>query len=58
MKQFFICFFYCLLLDYSQKPPASKKITCANAGFEITGTITGYDDGTSVSFLNEQTGNS
>ena len=38
------------------QPSGSEKIASQDGGFEISGNITGYNDGTSVSFLNEQTG--
>ena len=40
---------------FSQTSASEKNVT-DNSGFEISGNITGYDDGTAVSFLNEQTG--
>ena len=35
---------------------SSEKNVVNNPGFEISGNVTGYEDGTSVSFLNDQTG--
>jgi len=40
---------------FSQKS-TSLKNEVKKSGFEISGKVTGYEDGTSVSFLNEQTG--
>jgi peroxiredoxin len=52
MKNIFILLFALPFLGFSQT--ANKKI--AADGFEISGHITGYEDGTSVSFLNQETG--
>ncbi|HZI69130.1 MAG: redoxin domain-containing protein [Ginsengibacter sp.] len=44
--KFFLIFFLCLpVLSFSQ----------SQQGFKISGTVTGYPDGTAVSFLNQQT---
>ena len=63
MKQIFILLFLLPLFAASQvkhtatkakvQPP--KQAEPAFDGFVITGTITGFPDGTPVSFLNEQT---
>ena len=50
MKQFF---FFLVLIPFFATAQTSK--TDKNS-FEISGTVTGYEDGTSVSFLNDQTG--
>ncbi|MDQ2718622.1 MAG: AhpC/TSA family protein [Bacteroidota bacterium] len=55
MKRFFYIFLVFPIFGFAQTS-ASEKIGTNNSGFEISGNITGYDDGTSVSFLNEQTG--
>ena len=52
--------FYLLLLlpffGYAQNATSSKNSSALNDGYGITGNVTGYDDGTSVSYLNQQTG--
>ncbi len=50
MKQFFL---FLVLIPFFATAQTSK--TDKNS-FEISGTVTGYEDGTSVSFLNDQTG--
>ena len=50
MKQFFL---FLVLIPFFASAQTSK--TDKNS-FEISGTVTGYEDGTSVSFLNDQTG--
>ncbi len=50
MKQFFL---FLVLIPFFSTAQSSK--TDKNS-FEISGTVTGYEDGTSVSFLNDQTG--
>jgi peroxiredoxin len=49
MKIFFLFLFALPFMASSQK-------TATNLGFEISGNVSGYEDGTSVSFLNDQTG--
>lgn len=51
MKQLFLLLFAFPFLAFSQ-----NKNKPSDKGFEISGNITGYSDGTSVSFVNEQTG--
>ena len=52
MKTFFFILITLPFFGFSQ-----TKNTATNAsGFTISGNVTGYDDGTSVSFLNDQTG--
>jgi peroxiredoxin len=51
MKQFFL---FLILLPYFATAQTASKSDKNN--FEIVGTVTGYEDGTSVSFLNDQTG--
>jgi peroxiredoxin len=55
MKRIFYLLLALPFVGFGQAP-ASERNPPAVAGFEIVGNITGYDDGTSVSFLNEQTG--
>ena len=55
MKQIFYLLFVLPFFGFSQTASPEKNVV-ANAGFEISGSISGYEDGTSVSFLNEQTG--
>ena len=52
MKKFFFLFLALPFLGFSQ----TKNKLSNEKGFEISGNLTGYDDGTSVSFVNEQTG--
>ncbi|MDP4285634.1 MAG: TlpA disulfide reductase family protein [Bacteroidota bacterium] len=54
MKRIFYLFFILPVFAFSQTR-SSEKNEAANQGFEISGNVTGYGDGTSVSFLNEQT---
>jgi peroxiredoxin len=54
MKKLFFLLVAIPFLGFSQNSiTENKKI---NSGFEISGNVTGYEDGTSVSFLNDQTG--
>ncbi len=55
MKRIFYLFFALPFFGFSQTLTSEKEVA-ANTGFEISGNISGYEDGTSVSFLNEQTG--
>ena len=55
MKRIIYLFFVLPIFAFSQVKPSEKK-EAADQGFEISGDVTGYDDGTSVSFLNDQTG--
>lgn len=55
MKRIFCILFMLPFFGFSQTSASEKNVT-DNSGFEISGNITGYDDGTAVSFLNEQTG--
>ena len=55
MKTFFFFLLAVPFFAFSQKAGTEKK-TSNSPGFEIIGNVTGYEDGTSVSFLNEQTG--
>src|SRR5665647_2543962 len=55
MKRIFYLLFVLPFFGYSQTASLQKD-EASNAGFEISGNISGYEDGTSVSFLNEQTG--
>src|SRR5665647_155605 len=55
MKRISYLFFVLPIFAFSQVKSSEKK-DIANQGFEISGDVTGYDDGTSVSFLNDQTG--
>lgn len=59
MKQLFILIFLLPALAFSQGKKISKALpkvqTPAFDGYVITGTITGFPDGTPVAFLNEQT---
>lgn len=50
MKQFF---FFLVLIPFFATAQTTKL---DKNSFEISGTVTGYEDGTSVSFLNDQTG--
>lgn len=50
MKQILILLFLLPAFGFSQAKPS------AAAGYEITGTIKGYEDGASVAFLNQKTG--
>lgn len=50
MKKIFFLFIVLPFFAFSQ----SKNISSSD--FEISGNVTGYEDGTSVSFLNQQTG--
>ena len=50
MKQFFLFF---VLIPFFSTAQISKP---EKNSFEISGKVTGYEDGTSVSFLNDQTG--
>ena len=60
MRSFLILLFLLPVLGFSQVKKATKAIpkvqTTVFDGYVITGTVTGFADGTSVSFLNEQTG--
>lgn len=53
MKRFFYLLFLLPFFGNAQNVASAKNL---NDGYEITGNVTGYDDGTSVSFLNQQTG--
>jgi peroxiredoxin len=55
MKRIIYLFFVLPIFAFSQVKSSEKK-EAAEQGFEISGDVTGYDDGTSVSFLNDQTG--
>lgn len=55
MKRILYLLFALPFFGFSQTS-ATEKNVANNSGFEISGNITGYEDGTSVSFLNEQTG--
>ena len=55
MKRIFYLLFAFPIFGYSQTSP-SGKTTSVNEGYEINGNVTGYVDGASVSFLNQQTG--
>jgi len=55
MKIFFFLLVALPFLGFSQKSAIENKAG-NNSGFEILGNVTGYENGTSVSFLNEQTG--
>lgn len=54
MKRFFYLFFILPFFGFAQTSSSSKNMI--SSGYEITGNISGYDDGTAVSFLNQQTG--
>lgn len=56
MKQLFYVLFLLPFFGYAQNATSSKNLSASNEGYEINGTVTGYDDGTSVSYLNQQTG--
>jgi len=56
MKQLFYLLFLLPFFGYAQNSTSSKNLSASNEGYEINGTVTGYDDGTSVSYLNQQTG--
>lgn len=56
MKIFSLLFISLPFWGFSQTSTNKKMSIEKNAGFEISGNVTGYEDGTSVSFLNEQTG--
>ena len=53
MKIYFAAFLFIPFWVFSQTAPVKET---AIAGYEITGNVTGYEDGTAVSFLNQQTG--
>ena len=53
MKKIFILLLIIPFFTFSQ---IKKKTGPFQNGFEISGNVTGYPDGTSVSFLNDQTG--
>jgi peroxiredoxin len=53
MTKIFILFFAIPFFGFSQTKKTIE--TSAENGFVISGTVTGFPDGTSVSFLNEQT---
>ena len=55
MKIFFFLFAAIPFFGFSQTSKPELH-TAANSGFEISGNVTGYANGTSVSFLNDQTG--
>ena len=59
MRSVFILFFLLPVIGFSQvkkTTQAKPKVqTPAFDGYIITGTVTGFSDGTPVSFLNEQT---
>ncbi len=59
MKSFFLLLFLLPVISFSQikKTVKAKTIiqTPAFDGYVITGTVTGFADGTPVAFLNEQT---
>ncbi|MEO9020748.1 MAG: TlpA disulfide reductase family protein [Ginsengibacter sp.] len=54
MKRISYLFFALPFFGFSQTSSSAKNTV--SPGYEITGNISGYDDGTSVSFLNQQTG--
>jgi len=54
MKKLFFLFIALPFLGFSQN--STTEIKKSNSGFEISGNVTGYEEGTSVSFLNDQTG--
>lgn len=56
MKLFFLLFIGLPFLGFSQASTVKKNTVEKSVGFEISGNVTGFADGTSVSFLNEQTG--
>lgn len=53
MKRIFYLFFVLPFFGFSQ---TSSEKNVVSSGYEIAGNISGYDDGTAVSFLNQQTG--
>ena len=59
MKQLFILIFLLPVLGFSQTQKTTKSFQKAQSaaidGYIITGTVSGFPDGTPVSFLNEQT---
>lgn len=55
MKKIFFLFIALPFFGFAQTSVNSNK-TNGNDGYEITGNISGYADGTSVSFLNQQSG--
>lgn len=52
MKQFFFLFILIPFVGFSQSS-SEKKVS--PKGFEISGNVSGYENGTAVSFLNQQT---
>ena len=54
MKKIFILLLIVPFFSFSQTK--AKTQASVESGFVITGNVTGYPDGTSVSFLNDQTG--
>lgn len=54
-----ILFYLFLLLPFfgnAQTANTSQNSSASNDGYEINGTVTGYEDGAAVSYLNQQTG--
>lgn len=55
MKSILLVLMTLPFIGFSQKSVSSNN-EIKRSGFEISGKVTGYEDGTSVSFLNDQTG--
>ena len=56
MNKLFLLLFIVPFFGYAQNSASSKNSSSLNDGYEINGTVTGYEDGTSVSYVNQQTG--